>query len=48
MQVITIDWDELDDYVKKYGDLIKHIIPYQIVCSDVNGGRKFKLVVSEN
>lgn len=45
MEVIRIDWDALDDYIKKYGEKIKFIIPYQIACSDVNAGRKFILVV---
>lgn len=47
MSVIDIDWEELEDYVKKYGDKIKHVIYYQYMCSDVNGGRKIKLIVED-
>lgn len=45
MKIYWIDWDELEDYVNKFGEKIKHVIPYQIVCSDVNGGRKFCLII---
>lgn len=48
MKVYYIDWDELQEYVDKFGELIKHIVPYQISCSDVNGGRKFVLIIDES
>jgi len=47
LKIFDIGWDELQDYLDKFEDKIKHIIPYKIMCSDSNAGKRFILIIDE-